>query len=63
MKVSWRFQKPQETITHEGFSWEPKSARNVFPADFLSKSAGKKHICSSMLGISHRIDQNIQCGI
>jgi hypothetical protein len=54
-KISCGFQKPQETITYEGFSWEPKSAGNsagnVFPADFLSKSAGKsagkKHISSS----------------
>jgi glucose dehydrogenase len=36
---------PQEnfqTITYEGFSWEPKSAGNVlFPADFWSKTARK----------------------
>jgi hypothetical protein len=36
---------PQETITYKGFSWELESAGNfagnVFPADFLSKSAGK----------------------
>jgi hypothetical protein len=39
------FQKPQENITYEGFSWEPKfagkSAGNVFPANFWSKTAGK----------------------
>ncbi|KAK2403318.1 hypothetical protein QL285_052771 [Trifolium repens] len=44
-KVSCGFQKPQETITYEGFSWEPESAGNsagnVFPADFLPISAGK----------------------
>jgi hypothetical protein len=40
-KISCGFQNPQETITYEGFSWEPKSAGNVFPADFWSKTAGK----------------------
>jgi hypothetical protein len=43
--ISCGFQNPQETITYEGFSWEPKSAGksagNVFPADFWSKTAGK----------------------
>jgi hypothetical protein len=47
-KFSCGFWKPQETITYEGFSWEPKSAGNVFPADFGSKSAGKKKISSSV---------------
>jgi hypothetical protein len=45
------FQKPQENITYEGFSWEPKfvgnSAENAFSVDFLSKSAGNKEISSS----------------
>jgi hypothetical protein len=44
-KISCGFQNPQETITYKGFSWEPKSAgksaANVFPADFWSKTAGK----------------------
>jgi hypothetical protein len=44
-KLSCGFKNPQETITYKGFSWEPESAGNfagnVFPADFLSKSAGK----------------------
>jgi hypothetical protein len=40
-KISCGFKIPQETITYEGFSWEPESAGNVFPADFLFKSAGK----------------------
>jgi hypothetical protein len=40
-KISCGFWNPQETITYEGFSWEPKSAGNVFPADFWSKTAGK----------------------
>jgi hypothetical protein len=54
-KISCGFKNPQKTITYKGFSWEPnsagKSAGNVFPADFLSKiagkSAGNKHISSS----------------
>jgi hypothetical protein len=36
-----RILNPQETITYKGFSWEPKSAGNVFPANFWSKTAGK----------------------
>jgi hypothetical protein len=51
-KVSCGFQKPQETITYEGFSWEPESAGNfagnVFPADFLPISAGNMQISSSV---------------
>jgi hypothetical protein len=51
-KISCGFQKSQETITYKGFSWEPKSAGNsagnVFPADFLPKSAGNRQISSSV---------------
>jgi hypothetical protein len=45
-KISCGFKISQETITHEGFSWEPETAGNstgsTFPAKFLSKSAGKQ---------------------
>jgi hypothetical protein len=60
-KVSCGFQKPQETITYKGFSWEPESAGNsagnVFPADFLpisaEKSAGNMQISSSVVCMSY----------
>jgi len=50
------FKNPQETITHEGITWEckslAKSAGNLFPADFsldsAEKSAGKSRISSSV---------------
>jgi hypothetical protein len=47
-----KIRNPQETITYKGFSWELESAGNVFPADFLpksaGKSAGKQYISSSV---------------
>jgi len=43
-KFSCGFQNPKETITHEGYTWEPKSlaksAGNRFPAEISPKSAG-----------------------
>ena len=54
-KISCAFKNPQETVTHEGITWEykslAKSAGNMFPADFsldsAEKSAGKSRISSS----------------